>query len=149
MSSTTAMHGDAVRIFSSVFIIAQSDIRKREYLIIWLQKKSLKQLLFEWGTFSEFLRTFTFWKELVFLFYNSLLPFSTFANCKVLTERLLHNICPCFHIVFAHLGVILRARNKFVEIVAAAEHYLIITHIKKYRIKEAVVPNMSSCNNTP
>ena len=63
--------------------------------------------------------------------------------------RLLHNICPCFDIVFAQLGAIPRARNKFVEIVAAAEHYLIITHIKKYRIKEAVVPNMSSCNNTP
>ena len=48
---------------------------------------------------------------------------------KVLTERLLHNICPCFDIVFAQLGVIPRARNKFVEIVAAAECYLIITHM--------------------
>ena len=51
--------------------------------------------------------------------------------------------------MFARLRVIPRARNKFVEIVAAAERYLIITHVKKYKIKEAVVPNMPSCNNTP
>ena len=50
-------------------------------------------------------------------------------TAKVLTDRLLHNICPCFNIVFAQLGVIPRARNKFVEIVAAAERYLIITHM--------------------
>ena len=32
--------------------------------------------------------------------------------------------------MFAQLGVIPRARNEFVEIVAAAEHCLIITHAK-------------------
>ena len=51
--------------------------------------------------------------------------------------------------MFPQLGVIQRARNKFAEMVAAAEGYLIITHVKKKkkRIKEVVVPNMPSCNN--
>ena len=40
-----------------------------------------------------------------------------------------------------------KTRSKFVEIVAVAERYLIITHIKKQRIKEAAVPNMPFCNN--
>ena len=38
-------HDGAVRVLSSVFIIAQSDTGNREYLISWLQKESLKQLL--------------------------------------------------------------------------------------------------------
>ena len=42
----TANHGDAVKALSSVFIIAQSDTRN-EYLIRWLQKISLEQLLFQ------------------------------------------------------------------------------------------------------
>ena len=62
-------------------------------------------------------------------FYKSLLPFLTFVNCKVLTETLLHNICPCFDIVFAQLGVIPEARDRFFELVAAAELYLIITNL--------------------
>ena len=33
------------------------------------------------------------------------------------------DICPCFDIVFAQLGVIPKARNKFVQIVDAAERY--------------------------
>ena len=48
MSSATATHGDAVRVLSSVFIIVQRDTGNREHLISWLQKKSLKQLLFEY-----------------------------------------------------------------------------------------------------
>ena len=32
MSPTTAMHGDAVRVLSSAFIIAQSDSRNTEYV---------------------------------------------------------------------------------------------------------------------
>ena len=40
----------------------------------------------------------------------------------------------------------LKTKNKFVEIVAVAERYSIITHVKKYKIKEAAVPNMSFCN---
>ena len=52
-------------------------------------------------------------------------------NSKDLTEGLLHKIGPCFDIVFAQLEVIPKTRNKFVEIVAIAEHYLIIFHVKK------------------
>ena len=44
---TTATHNYAVRGLSSVFITAQSDTRNREYLINWLLKISLEQLLFE------------------------------------------------------------------------------------------------------
>ena len=33
--------------------------------------------------------------------------------------------------MFPQLGVIQRARNKFAEMVAAAEGYLIITHVKE------------------
>ena len=40
-------HGDAVRVLSSVFIIAQSDIRNTEYLISWSQKISLEEPVFE------------------------------------------------------------------------------------------------------
>ena len=75
MTSTTANYNDAVRVLSSVLIIAQS------------------------GT--------------------------------------------CFDIAFGKLGVIPRTRNKFVEIVAVAECYL-ITNLEK-RIKEAAVPNIPSC----
>ena len=31
MSSKTTTHGDAVRVFSAVFIIGQSDTRNREF----------------------------------------------------------------------------------------------------------------------
>ena len=51
-------------------------------------------------------------------------------------EGFLYNLCPCFHIVFAQLGVIPRTRNKFVEIVAVAERYLIITHVKNKESKK-------------
>ena len=71
------MHGDAMRVLSSVFITGQSDTKSREYLISWLEK-----LLFESGTFSEVLRTSTFWKEIACLLYKSLLPFLTFVDCK-------------------------------------------------------------------
>ena len=63
MSLTTATHGDAMRVVSSVFIIAQTDTRNREYLIRRLQKKSLKQILFDQGTLSESL----VFKEIYFL----------------------------------------------------------------------------------
>ena len=53
MSLTTATHDDAVGVVSSVFIIAQIDTRNREYLIRRLQKKCLKQTLFDQGTLSE------------------------------------------------------------------------------------------------
>ena len=47
VSSTTATHGDAVTVLSSVFITAQNDARNIVYLISWLQKVSLEQLLFD------------------------------------------------------------------------------------------------------
>ena len=63
MSLTTATHGDAMRVVSSVFIIAQIDTRNREYLIRRLQKKVLKQILFDQGTLSDSL----VFKEIYFL----------------------------------------------------------------------------------
>ena len=44
-SLTTATHDDTVIVLSSAFIIAQSDTNNREYLISFLQKISLEQLL--------------------------------------------------------------------------------------------------------
>ena len=41
-----------------------------------------------------------------------------------------------FDIVFAQLGVILRTRNKFFKIVAVAERYIIIPHVKKKSKKQ-------------
>ena len=41
-----------------------------------------------------------------------------------------------FDIAFAQLGVIPRIRNKFVETVAVAERYLIITHLKNKESKK-------------
>ena len=55
-------------------------------------------------------------------------------------ERHLHNLCPCFDIVFVELWVITRTGNTFVEIVAVSGRYLIINS----GIKEAPVPNMPS-----
>ena len=50
----------------------------------------------------------------------------------------LHYFYPCFDIVFAQLGCITRIRNKFVEIVAALERYLITIS----GINEAAVPDI-------
>ena len=37
MTSTTATHSDALRVLSSIFIIAQIDTGNIEYLISWLK----------------------------------------------------------------------------------------------------------------
>ena len=60
-----------------------------------------------------------------------------FVNCEgpYLAERFLYYLYGYFDVEFAHLGVIRRARNKFVEIVAAAEHYFIISHVKNKESK--------------
>ena len=50
------------------------------------------------------------------------------------------NLRPYFDVAFAQLGVIPRTKNKFVEIVVAAECYLITNLVKN--IKEAAVPNV-------
>ena len=49
----------------------------------------------------------------------------------------------CFNIAFMQLRVIPITKNMFVEILAAAECHLITNHVKN--IKEAAIPNMSSC----
>ena len=74
-----------------------------------------------------------FWKALICLFCKSLLPLLAFVNCEdpYLAKGFLHSLCPCFDIAFAALGVIARANNKIVEIVAASECYLIINPFKK------------------
>ena len=51
-------------------------------------------------------------------------------------EGFLSNLCPCFDIPFAQLGVIPRTRNKFVEIVAVTECYLITNHVKNKESKK-------------
>ena len=55
-----------------------------------------------------------------------------------LANGFLYNLYPCFDIVFAQLGCITRTRNKFVEIIAASECYLIIIS----GINEPAVPDM-------
>ena len=74
------------------------------------------------------LRTVMLWG--FFLLYLSLLKVILKTE-KVLTKGLVHNNGPCFDVMFAQLGVIPIIRNKFVEVVAVAEGYLIITHLKK------------------
>ena len=97
---------------------------------------SLEQLHF-WNRLL-FLRTYTFWKELVCLLYRSLSPSLTFVYCKgpYLAEEFFHNHCPCFDIAIAQLGAISRRRNNSVEIVAVAERYLIVTHVKNEESKK-------------
>ena len=93
----------------------------------------------------KFLRTYIFWKELVCLIFKSLLTFLTFVNYEgpYFTEEFLLSLRPCFDIAFAQLGVIPRTKNKFVEIVAVAEFYLITNHVKN--IKETAISNMPFC----
>ena len=69
--------------------------------------------------------------------------------CKGLYQGTSSQHCPWFDITFAQLEIIPKTSNKFVKIVAVAERYLIITHVKKQRIKEAAVPNMLFSNNIP
>ena len=78
-----------------------------------------------------------FWKELFCLFCKSLPPFLTFVNCEdpYFTEGFLHNLCQCFDIVFAPLGV-MTTTNKIVEIAAASECYLIINLLKNKESKK-------------
>ena len=133
MISRTATYGDGVRALSSVIIIAQSDSIK--YVIGLSKKISLEKLLLRKVLFPSLnlLRTDSFWKELAYLFYKSLPPFFTFVNCEgpYLAEVFLHNLCQYLDIVSAQLRVITRTRNKFVEMVAVAERYLIINSCKK------------------
>ena len=53
-----------------------------------------------------------------------------------LVKGYLYNFYPFFDNAFAELGVITRTSNKFLEVVAVAEGYLIITHVKNKEIKK-------------
>ena len=79
----------------------------------------------------------TFWKKIVYLFCKSLPPFLTLGNCEgpYFAQGFLHNLCQCFDIVFAPLGVMPRT-NKIVEIAAASECYLIINLLKNKESKK-------------
>ena len=54
-------------------------------------------------------------------------------NCEgpYLAEGFLYNLCKCFDIVFAPLGLITKTNNKVVEIAVTSECYLIIKLLKK------------------
>ena len=117
MSSKKATHRDAVTVISSVFIIVQSNNTNREYYLV--------------GYKSYFFRVF---KDIYLLertsclFYKSLLTFLAFLNCKGLyweTSAQHFSMFWYYDIMFAQLGVIPKAENKFDEIVAVAECYLI------------------------
>ena len=53
-----------------------------------------------------------------------------------LDEGFIYSLDLYFDIIIAQLGVITRTRNKFVEIAAVAECYLIITHVKNKESKK-------------
>ena len=55
---------------------------------------------------------------------------------SILSQGFLHNLCPCFDIAFAQLGATPRTRNRFDEILAVAECYLISNHVKNKESKK-------------
>ena len=151
MSSTTATYGYGVSSFFCNYYCPKWYHKHR--ICNWLVKGNKfgedtfwVRYFFRASILSLVLFSETFWKKLACLFCKSLLPFLTFVNCEgpYLTEGFLHNLWPCFDIVFVPLGVITRTNNNIVEIVAASERYLLINYLKKYRIKEAAVPDIPS-----
>ena len=52
-------------------------------------------------------------------------------------EGFLHNLCACFDIVFAPLGLITETSNNIVEIAVTSECYLIIKIVGNYTMKLA------------
>ena len=72
------------------------------------------------------------------LILKSLQPFLSLMDYedRYHVEGFLRNLFYCFNIVFAQLGVIPRTRNKFVDIVAVAECYLITNHVKNKESKK-------------
>ena len=72
---------------------------------------------------QNFQYTFETWKRSFISAFSICMTVPlTFVNYEgpSLAERFLHNLCPCFDVVFVQLGVITRTRNNFVEIVAAS-----------------------------
>ena len=66
-------------------------------------------------------------------------------NYEEIAEGFLHNLYPGFDIPFAQLGVIQKIRNKFDEIAAAAECYLISNHVKSKKYLENVWKTFGIC----
>ena len=133
MSLTTATYG----LSSSLCNYCCSKLYLKHRICDWLVKQNKFGAATFWVRYFQtsilFLVLFseTFFKKLVFLFCKSLLPFLTFGNCEgpYFVEGFLHNLCQYFDIVFAPLGVIIRANNKIVEIVA---HITVLLNYKPF-----------------
>ena len=139
MSSATVTHGYDVSSFFCNYYC--SKWYEKHWICNWLVKENKFGAATFWVRYlfpSVYLFSGTFFRDLVeriVLPVLSLLPFLTFVNCEgpYLAEGFLHNICPCFDIVFAPLGLITRTSNKIVEIVVISGYYLIINPFKKIR----------------
>ena len=70
------------------------------------------------------------------MLYKSLVPFSNFVNCEVPYRGISSQPLSMFQYVFAESELILRTRNKFVEIVSVLEHGLVITHVRNSELKK-------------
>ena len=99
-------------------------------------------------SFSEFLRTSTFGKELAYLLYKSLLPFLTFLTCK----GPYWETFPQHLSIFRYCACAIRRFSKSKKQIYWSNNWcraLLNYNSCKKRIKEAVAPNMTSCNNMP
>ena len=121
LSDFNICYSDAVRVLSSVLFITQSDTRNIEYLISWLQKLCLEYLLFGWGT-----SLLNCWIATNFLNFREL-------RSPYFSKGFLRNLRPCFDTAFVKLRVIPRTKNRFVEILAVWECYLITNHVKNLK----------------
>ena len=125
-----------VWVLPSIIIIAQSDTITIEYIIVWLKKISLEQLLFELGNIPKplsFWRYFfprLFWKELVCMFSKPLLPFFNFYELwrNLPRGRIPSQPLPPFRFCVCVKEL---SQKRIVEIVAASERYLITNRFKK------------------
>ena len=85
------------------------DSKLCDFITSWELNKTPQTLCKAWCAiktevdFWPQLKTFSFWKELFWLFYKLLQPFLTFIDYEgpYLAQRFLHNPYPCFNIVFA------------------------------------------------
>ena len=110
-------------------------------VISWLKENKFGAATF-WVRYlflGLYLFSGTFFRDLlerISLFCKSLLPFLTSVSCKgpYLVEGFLQNLCSCFDIVFAPLGLITRTSNNIVKIAVTSECYLIIKIVGNYTI---------------
>ena len=150
MSSTTATYGYGESSFFCNYYCSKWFrkhrmcnwlIKENEFgaVTFWVRYFFRDSILFLvlFSTFSStFLVIFRYFLEKFFcLFCKSLLPSLTSVNCEgpYFAEGFLHNLCPCFDIVFVPLGLITRTNNKIVEIVAASKCYLITNKKKEFK----------------